>query len=397
MFKKPLLILLTSCLIATGCSGQSSGLIRVTDDDIENGAERTGEYLQLLEGKKTGIVVNQSSLVDGTHLIDTLLSHGVQIIKIFSPEHGLRGNYSAGALISDDIDPETGIGVISLYGKKKKPSPADMDGIEIMVFDIQDVGARFYTYTSTMTYVMEACSEAGIPLIILDRPNPNGFYVDGPILEPDCRSFVGLHPVPVVHGLTTAEYAQMINGEGWLDNNVKCNLTVIPVKGYTRNMIYDLPVNPSPNLPNPQSVYLYPSLCLFEGTIISIGRGTGNPFQVIGHPNYGLGSLVFTPRDIEGASINPKYEGTPCYGFSLAGYAENYRHNKHHFNISYLLNMYNYFKDDDFFNDYFDLLAGTKLLKEQIITGMEEEEIRASWEQGILEYKEKRHKYLLYP
>ncbi len=391
------LIILLSVIFLPNCSAGEGSLKFVGEADIITGAENIDDYKDLILGKKTGIIANQSSLVNNTHLIDTLAGLGIRIEAIFSPEHGFRGDHEAGAEITDYTDPKTGIKVISLYGNKKKPEPEDLEEIEIMLFDLQDVGARFYTYTSTMTYAMEACASAGIPLIVLDRPNPNGFYVDGPVLEKEFRSFVGLHPVPVVHGLTTGEFALMINGEGWLENSLKCDLTVIKMRGYDHKMVYDLPVSPSPNLPNRESVYLYPTLCLFEGTIISVGRGTDHPFQVIGHPEFQIGSFTFTPESLPGTSNNPKYEGEQCYGLSLLGFAGNPENNKHHFSLSYLINMYDYFKGEDFFNPYFDKLAGSATLRKQITEGKTEKEIRQSWQNAIAKYLKIRKKYLLYP
>lgn len=392
-----LFILIFLFIILPGCTANKGNLKFVSEAEISSGAENIDEYIDLISGKKTGIIANQSSLVKNTHLIDTLNSLGVQIEAIFSPEHGFRGGHEAGAEVTDHKDPKTGIKIISLYGNKKKPEPGDLTDIEIMLFDLQDVGARFYTYTSTMTYAMEACASAGIPFIVLDRPNPNGFYVDGPVLEMEFRSFVGLHPVPVVHGLTTGEYALMINGEGWLGKGLQCDLTVIRIKDYDHTMIYNLPVMPSPNLPNQESVYLYPTLCLFEGTIISVGRGTDHPFQVIGHPEFHIGSFSFTPESLPGKSVNPKYEGEQCYGLSLKGFAGNFENNRYHFNLSYLIDMHDYFRDEDFFNPYFDKLAGTATLRKQIEEGKTQKEIRQSWQNAIKKYLKIREKYLLYP
>jgi uncharacterized protein YbbC (DUF1343 family) len=390
--------LITILLASTTLSCEAQNELKfVTDAYILTGAENIDRYLKILSDKDVGIVANQTSLINETHLVDSLLSLDVKIKKIFSPEHGFRGDKDAGAIIQDGRDAITGLPVISLYGEKKKPSRADLEGLDIIVFDIQDVGARFYTYTSTMTYVMEACADAGIQFLVLDRPNPNGFYVDGPVLEEEFRSFVGLHPVPLVHGLTIGEYALMINGEGWLEGEAVCDLTVIKMEGYDHNMVYELPVRPSPNLPNRDAVYLYPSLCLFEGTIVSIGRGTDFPFQVIGHPEYYLGSYYFIPESRPGASLNPKYEGIGCYGLSLKGYARNLNKNPHHFNLSFLINMYDFFREKEFFNNYFDLLAGNSKLRISIMEGVSEQHIRQSWDDDLREYKRLRKTYLLYP
>jgi uncharacterized protein YbbC (DUF1343 family) len=372
-------------------------LRKVSMAEIRAGAEQTDLYFPLMIGKKIGIICNQTSLVGHTNLVDTLISAGFSVKVIFSPEHGFRGNSDAGSDIRDGIDQKTGVKIISLYGKKTKPEPADLKGIDILLFDIQDVGVRFYTYISTMSLVMEAAANKGIPLVVLDRPNPNGFYIDGPVLDTAFRSFVGMHPVPIVYGMTIGEYALMVNGEGWLGAK-QCQLTVIPLKGYSHNMIVTLPVNPSPNLPNWQSVYLYPSLCLFEGTIISVGRGTSTPFQVIGHPNYIIGSYFFKPKSIPGVSEHPPYEGQNCLGSNLDGFAEHYARNGHHFSLEWLIRMHYFFKDSaDFFTPYFDRLAGNDQLRKDIITGKPETEIRKSWENGLNAFKQKRKKYLLYP
>lgn len=362
------------------------------------GADLTGQYLPLIKSKKVGIVTNPSSLVGKTHLVDSLLTLNVNIINIFSPEHGFRGDAEAGEQIENGFDGKTGIRVISLYGNHKKPSAADLKNIDIMIFDLQDVGVRFYTYISTLTYVMEACAEQNIPLIVLDRPNPNGFYVDGPVLKPGFSSFVGLHPVPLVYGMTIGEYALMVNGEGWLTNGLHCNLKVIKLKGYTHNMIVKLPVKPSPNLPNWESVYLYPSLALFEGTIVSVGRGTDTPFQIYGHPDFLLHSFSFTPHSIRGVSNHPKYEGKTCYGQNLNGYARNYQENPLKINLSWLISTYKMLSPKySFFNNYFEKLAGTDQLKKQIEAGMSEEKIRESWQVDLSIFRKVRAQYLLYP
>jgi uncharacterized protein YbbC (DUF1343 family) len=329
--------------------------------------------------------------------VDTLIGAGFIVKAVFSPEHGFRGDSDAGADIADGTDSRTGVKIISLYGKKKKPDPEDLKGIDLLIFDIQDVGVRFYTYISTLTLVMETAANQAIPLIVLDRPNPNGFYIDGPVLDTSFRSFVGMHPVPVVYGMTIGEYALMVNGEGWLGEK-KCDLTVIPLKGYSRNKIVRLPVRPSPNLPTWQSVYLYPSLCLFEGTIISVGRGTAFPFQVIGHPHFVIGSYLFKPESIKGVSEHPPFEGQYCQGSNLAGFAENYSQNKHPFTLDWLIRMHEFFTDStEFFTPYFDKLAGTDLLRKDIISGKSEGEIRKNWETELNAFKEIREKYLLYP
>jgi uncharacterized protein YbbC (DUF1343 family) len=365
--------------------------------EILTGAEQTNLYFPLLEGKTIGIICNQASLVGNVNLADTLINAGFMVKTIFSPEHGFRGDFDAGADIVDGTDSTTGVKFISLYGKKKKPAPEDLDGIDILLFDIQDVGVRFYTYISTLSFVMEAAANQGIPLIVTDRPNPNGFYVDGPVLDTSFRSFVGMHPVPVVYGMTIGEYAKMVNGEGWLGEK-KCNLTVIPLKGYTRNMIVRLPVRPSPNLPTWQSVYLYPSICLFEGTIISVGRGTPVPFQVIGYPGYCIGSYIFTPQSLPGMSEHPLYEGQVCLGLNITGYADNFQQIDHPFTLTWLISMYKFVNDSTaFFTPYFDKLAGNDLLRKDISNGLAEQEIMKSWESELQAFRLIRKKYLIYP
>jgi uncharacterized protein YbbC (DUF1343 family) len=376
-----------------------SGCTQVSkeNDSIKPGAELTNEYLKLLKDKRVAVVANQTSVIGKTHLVDSLINSGIDVVKVLGPEHGFRGNAGAGEKIKDNRDVKTGLPVISLYGKHKKPTKDDLKDVDIVVFDIQDVGVRFYTYISTMTYVMEACAESNIGFLVLDRPNPHGSYIDGPVLEPDYSSFVGMHQVPVVHGMTVGEYAGMVNEEGWLANGVKCNLKVIKIKNYTHSSYYKLPIPPSPNLPNMNAIELYPSLCFFEGTIISVGRGTKFPFQVIGHPDYTGGDYTFTPVDIPGAAMNPKYEGEKCYGYDLSGFADSVLLKKR-LDLRWLIQMYNFFKDkDDFFNSFFDKLAGTDKLRKQIVAGLTEDEIRESWKPGLKEFDKIRKKYLLYP
>ena len=376
----------------------SCSLAQETKKPVVVGAERTEIYFPVIKEKRIGIVANQTSLIGQVHLVDSLIHAGFNVVKAFGPEHGFRGGAGAGEEIESNTDARTGIPVVSLYGKNKKPTPEDLGGIEIMIFDIQDVGARFYTYISTMTYVMEACAENSIPLIILDRPNPHGDYLDGPVLKPAYASFVGLHPVPVVYGMTMGEYAMMVNSERWLKDSIQCDLKVISLLNYDHKTRYDLPVPPSPNLPNNIAIQLYPSLCFFEGTIISVGRGTDLPFQVIGHPDFAIGSYLFTPVDIPGKAIDPPYEGKTCLGFSLAGFDENVVDKERKLHISYLLEMYKFFSDrNDFFNLFFDKLAGSDRIRLQIIEGKSEELIRQSWENDLASFKKLRKKYLLYP
>jgi uncharacterized protein YbbC (DUF1343 family) len=346
------------------------------------------------------MVVNQTSVI-GTHLTvsaDSLLKLGITVKKIFGPEHGFRGNASNGAVVDDSTDPKTGLPVISLYGKHYKPTPADLQGLNLMIFDIQDVGARFYTYISTLHYVMEACAENNIELMILDRPNPNGYSVDGPVLDTVNHSFVGMHPVPITHGMTVGEYAQMINGEGWLKNHVQCKLKIIKVANYTHSSTYKLPVNPSPNLNTAQSILLYPSLCLFEGTNLSLGRGTMFPFQEVGHPSLkGKYTYSFTPVSIAGMSEDPPQKNQVCYGIDLKNYDTRALIKTGKLNLSWLIELYKAFPDKaHFFNAYFIKLAGTDMLRKQIEAGKTEQEIRAGWEPALSNFKAMRHKYLLY-
>lgn len=394
-----ILIFLMALLSLYSC-GQAGNQLpgTVMETSVITGAEQTDAYLDGLKGKTIGVVANQTSVVGEVHLVDTLLSLGVKIGKVFGPEHGFRGFAGAGEHVEGGKDPVTGLDVVSLYGAKRKPAPEDLDGLDLVIFDIQDVGARFYTYISTMSYVMEACAESGIPVLILDRPNPHGDYVDGPVLEPEFSSFVGLHPVPVVHGMTVGEYAQMVNGERWLKNGIQCDLEIVAMKNYSHRTPYVLPVAPSPNLPNQIAILLYPSLCFFEGTIISVGRGTDFPFQVIGHPDYFLGSFVFMPEDRPGVAVNPKYEGQLCYGMNLSGFAEYFMENPKRLHLGGLIDMYNYFKGkQEFFTPYFDKLAGTDELRMQIESGKTEKEIREGWKAGLAKFRETRGKYLLYP
>ncbi|GHB72189.1 exo-beta-N-acetylmuramidase NamZ family protein [Persicitalea jodogahamensis] len=367
----------------------------IKTDDLKLGIDRTGEWVPLLTGKRVGLVVNHTTLFsNGTHLADSLLALGVNIQTIFAPEHGFRGQADAGATIKDGKDAQTGLPIVSLYGKNKKPSAEQLKDIDVVIFDIQDVGVRYYTYPSTMHYVMEACAENGKPCIILDRPNPNGDYVDGPVLDPKFKSFVGMNPVPVVHGLTSAELALMINGEGWLEGKKSCDLTVVPCTGYNHRMVYELPVKPSPNLPNLQSIRLYPSICLFEPTIVSVGRGTDTQFQVIGAPNKVYGPYEFTPVDKPGAQ-NPPNKGKVCYGLDLRDVDTR----QEGFTLKYVLDFYNKTPDKSkFFTsaDFFDKLAGTDMIRKMMVAGKSEAEIRAAFTPELEEFKEKREKYLLY-
>lgn len=371
------------------------------DEEIITGADQIALYIDYLKGKNIGMVVNQTSVIGKTLTpsVDSLLKLGIAIKKVFGPEHGFRGNASNGAVVNDAIDPKTNLPVISLYGNKHyKPTPEDLKGINLIIFDIQDVGARFYTYISTLHYVMEACAENHIELMILDRPNPNGYLVDGPVLDTSYRSFVGMHPVPISHGMTIGEYAKMINGEHWLKNGVKCKLKIIKVANYTHNTAYNLPVNPSPNLNTNQSILLYPSICLFEGTTFSLGRGTYFPFLVLGHPLLqGIYTYAFTPLSIPGMSENPPQKDKQCFGIDLKSYSTDQIRDFGRINLSWLIELYKAFPDKEhFFNAYFTKLAGSKELQKQITAGKSEDEIRASWQPALDKFKRKRNKYLLY-
>jgi len=385
-----LVILLNSCI------GIQAQLIPgLKKSDIVCGAERM-DYLDLIRGKKIGVVANPTSRVGSVHLVDTLIRSGISIKKIFAPEHGFRGESEAGELIPGGLDRMTGIPVISLYGNHKKPTPEDLAGLDLVIFDIQDVGVRFYTFISTLHLVMEACATEGKPLLVLDRPNPNGFYIDGPILDTTYRSFVGMHPVPVVHGMTIGEYARMINGEHWLRNGIQCDLTVIGCKGYDHQTGYILPVKPSPNLPDQTSVYLYPTLCFFEGSIISIGRGTDFPFQVYGHPEM-PGDFRFTPKSLPGISLHPPFENKVCSGKDLRREGFQEYSQKPGIMLEWLIDAYQKMdRREGFFNDYFDTLAGSSQLRIQIQQGMPADEIRATWKVGLDKYRVMREKYLLY-
>ncbi len=386
---------------------------QVTTDDkpIVVGADQIGLYIPLLKGKHIGIVANQTSVLSvlqrveinastmgskmvSHHLVDYLHDYGgIEVKKVFAPEHGFRGNADAGEVVKDGLDTKTSLPIVSLYGKNKKPSKAQLQDLDLVVFDIQDVGARFYTYISSLHYVMEACAENNVPLLILDRPNPNGHYIDGPILESAHKSFVGMHPIPVVHAMTIGEYAQMINGEGWLSNNAKCDITVIPMKNYSHEMTYSLPVKPSPNLPNDISINLYPSLCFFEGTSISIGRGTSMQFQVYGSPFLPTTNYSFTPQPNHGAKY-PKHENKVCNGYDLTDASP-----FNGLNLSYLINAYNTTKDKGTFfnsNGFFTKLAGTEKLQKQIEDGFTEAQIKATWKSGLDNFKRTRASYLLY-
>lgn len=386
-YQASLFIMLLIMTASVSCSAKKSPI---------PGSYQFDEYRALIEGKSVAVVANQTSMVGPNHLVDNLISSGINIKAIFAPEHGFRNMADAGELIENGKDPVTGVSLISLYGKHQKPTPEDLTGIDVVVFDIQDVGVRFYTYLGTMHYVMEACAENNVKFIVLDRPNPNGFYVDGNILDTAYSSFVGMHPVPIVHGMTVGEYAGMINGEGWLKGGVKCDLTVIKCKNYTHKTLYELPVKPSPNLPNQNSIYLYPSTCFFEGTNLSLGRGTAFPFQVYGSPLLPDRGFSFTPESVPGAK-NPPLLGVKCYGTDLRNALEKGIVPKPGIRLEYVISAYlDYPEKDKYFIKYFDTLAGGTLIREQIQKGMTAKEIRDSWKPGLAKFGLIREKYLLY-
>ncbi|WP_427874796.1 exo-beta-N-acetylmuramidase NamZ family protein [Flavobacterium sp. MMS24-S5] len=359
---------------------------------IKTGADNYEKYLPLLKDKKVGIVTNQTGILsDKTHVVDFLLEKKITVQTIFAPEHGFRGTADAGEHIVDGKDPKTGLPIISLYGDNKKPKPAQLSGIDVMIFDLQDVGARFYTYISSLHYVMEACAENNIQLIIFDRPNPNGSIVDGPLLEKEFTSFVGMHPIPLLHGMTIGEYAQMVNGEKWLKEGAQCKLTVIPCVDYSRTMPYSLLVKPSPNLPNDQSINLYASLCLFEGTNVSMGRGTEKQFQIYGSPYLTKTNFSFTPKPNFGAK-DPLYNGKECFGEDLTQYPK-----LKQLELKWLIKAYQNTSDKTkFFNAFFTKLAGTKKLQQQIESGVSEAQIRKTWQKDLEAFKKMRTKYLIY-
>ena len=392
MTKKTFALLLVGAL-----SWAASAHAQKLPTPITVGAERMDLLLPTLQGKRVALMVNQSSLVGstGTHLVDTLLSQGINIVRLFVPEHGLRGKVDAGKNVRSGVDEKTGLPVVSLYGQRKRPTPEMLADIDLLVFDLQDVGTRFYTYISSMHYLMEACAEEGKTFVVCDRPNPNDF-IDGPILEPDCRSFIGVDPLPVAHGMTVGELALMIDGERWLRGGNTCHVKVIPMAGWSHGDPYELPVRPSPNLPNSRSIELYPSLCFFEATIMSVGRGTSKPFQAIGYPDKRFGSIVYAPQIKIGEDSNPRHKGRLCYGTDYTSFSLP----KRQIALGPLLDYYR--KADSLGlqlinqRQLFDLLAGTKKLRQQLSSGLSEEEIRASWQAGLKDFQAKRARYLLY-
>ncbi len=403
----PLFLLLATLNSFFSCKDQNTlkaqkaeQIVLASQELCRPGASDFDAYKSLLKDRNVGLVVNQTSMIEKVHLVDFLISENIEVRKIFAPEHGFRGKADAGEKIDNSIDHKTKLPIISLYGKNKKPSEQDFGDLDIIVFDIQDVGVRFYTFISTLHYIMEAAAENQIPVIVLDRPNPNGHYVDGPILEDEYSSFVGMHPVPVVYGMTIGEYALMINGEQWLNNNIQCDLTVVECINYTHQTRFDLPIKPSPNLPNECSILLYPSLCFFEGTTVSVGRGTDKQFQVYGHPSYSDQTFGFYPQANEGAKY-PKHENKMCFGKNLTMTNLIKLRDQRRLDLSYLLDAYANLNDQNIecFNDnnFFEKLAGTDQLRTQIIAGFSEEEIRDSWKNGLSDFEAIRSKYLIYP
>jgi uncharacterized protein YbbC (DUF1343 family) len=373
---------------------------------IKTGAEQTEKYLPYLKGKRVAIMANPTSIIGKTHLVDSLKTSGVNIVKVFGPEHGFRGNASAGIHVADEKDATTGIPIISLYGKKNKPSKEDMEDVDILIYDLQDVGCRFYTNINALVRLMEACHENNKEMLILDRPNPNGYLIDGPILDMKFKSGIGMFPIPIAHGLTVGEFAQMANGEGWLANKVKCKIKIIPVSNYNHDMEYVLPVKPSPNLNTQQAIMLYPSTCLFEGIYLNHGRGTYFPFTVIGSPELkGKYEFSYTPTSIKGMAETPLFMNQVCYGLDLRNYDINLLRKSRQINLQWIMELY---KAHPYKEKFFDSklskemgtierLTGSALFRQQIIDGVSEKEIRASWEPGLSDYKTMRKKYLLYP
>ncbi|MBS4066319.1 MAG: DUF1343 domain-containing protein [Chitinophagaceae bacterium] len=392
-------------ILAYCFSKQPSSTIVVPADTIQTGAEQTNEYIHYLKNKRVAILANPTTIIGKKHLVDSLQSLGISIVKIFGPEHGFRGNASNGTEVADEKDVATGIRIISLYGAKRKPSAADVADVDLFIFDIQDVGCRFYTYINVLRDVMESCAEHNKELLILDRPNPNGYLVDGPILDMQLKSGIGQFPVPIAHGMTIAEFAQMINGEGWLPGKKTCKLKIIPVKNYTHDREYVLPVNPSPNLNTPQSILLYPSTCLFEGTVLNHGRGTKFPFTILGSPLLkGKYDFSFTPVSIPGMSENPLHKNQVCYGVDLRNYDTKQLRASKRINLQWMIDLYQAYPDKERFFDRsmsnqignIDFLSGDKEFKKQIMAGKTAAEIQRTWEPGLSQYKEMRKKYLLY-
>ena len=401
-----LLVFLAGSLNFCGSSNHQQKILGGNKQPIQTGAEQTEKYLPYLKGKRVAIMANPTSIIGKRHLVDSLKSLGVNIVKVFGPEHGFRGNASAGVKVADEIDSVTHIPVISLYGTKNKPSKEDMADVDILIYDLQDVGCRFYTNINALARLMEACYENDKEMLILDRPNPNGYLVDGPVLDMKLKSGIGMFPIPIAHGLTVGEFAQMLNGEGWLTNKVKCAIKVIPVANYNHDMAYALPVKPSPNLNTQQSIMLYPSTCLFEGVYVNHGRGTYFPFTVLGSPELkDKYSFSYTPTGIKGMAETPLFMNQVCYGLDLRNYDINLLRKSKQLNLQWMMELYKAHPYKEKFFDSklskemgnIDKLSGSTLFRQQIIEGKSEQEIRASWEPALSEYKEMRKKYLLYP
>jgi uncharacterized protein YbbC (DUF1343 family) len=400
------LVLLLSFLFLHSALGQKLSQPGFAQKPILTGAEQTEKYIPYLTGKRVAILANQTSVIGKTHLVDSLKTLGVNVVKVFGPEHGFRGNASAGIHVADETDSATGIPVISLYGKKNKPSGEDLANVDIVIYDLQDVGCRFYTNINALARLMEACFENNKELLILDRPNPNGYLIDGPVLDMQYKSGIGMFPIPIAHGLTVAEFAQMANGEGWLTNKVKCALKIIKVANYDHDMSYTLPVSPSPNLNTQQAIMLYPSTCLFEGTYLNHGRGTYFPFTVLGSPELkGVYEFSYTPVGIKGMAETPLHMNQVCYGLDLRTYDAGLLRKKKQINIQWMIELYNAYPYKEKFFDSrlsnqmgsIEKLAGTALFRKQIVEGTSEKEIRESWEPGLVEYRKMRSRYLLYP
>lgn len=389
------LLLAVNCLIAQ---------VHYSNDIIQTGAERTEKYMPQLQGKRVALIANQTSIIGDKHLLDSLVNTGIKIVKVFGPEHGFRGNASNGTSVGDEVDPNTGVKIISLYGKKKKPSKEDLADVDVLLYDIQDVGCRFYTNINVLRDVMQAAAENGKDMLILDRPNPNAYFIDGPILDMKNKSGIGQFPIPIVHGLTVAEFALMANGEGWLGNGLKCKLRVVENANYKHSLMYKLPVNPSPNLNTPESILLYPTTCLFEGVSLNHGRGTDFPFTVVGAPMFkGIYEFSYTPVSMPGRAENPLYQDQVCYGLDLRGtdFEEWVKSKK--INLKWMIELYAKSPDKAAFFERFhpqigniDYLVGVSAFKDQIRAGMTEDQIRKTWEPGIEKYKKMRKKYLLY-
>jgi uncharacterized protein YbbC (DUF1343 family) len=403
---KPIHSIFFFCFLLLIVTVPNPGFSQKTNGKMITGADQTEKYLPLLKGKRVGVLANQTTIIGHTHLVDSLQKRGINIVKVFGPEHGFRGKASAGDKVSDEIDAATGIPVISLYGAKSKATKEDLADVDIMIYDLQDVGCRFYTNINALARMMESCAENNKELLILDRPNPNGYLVDGPVLDMRFKSGIGMFPIPIAHGLTVGEFAQMLNGEGWLTNKEQCKITIIPVANYAHDMEYDLPVPPSPNLNTKQAVLLYPSTCLFEGTVLNHGRGTYFPFTVLGSPDLkGVYDFSYTPTGIKGMAETPLYANQVCYGLDLRNYDTRLLRKNKQLNISWMMELYKAFPQKERFFDYteskeigsIDKLAGVNIFKYQIMAGVSEAAIRKSWEPGLNAYKIMRKKYLLYP